>query len=328
MTEAAVIDRDARRLAVLGGIAGLLPAALLFLVILLNSDGPIVKEGLFGDSVLVLVYMSPYLLVLIASPIRQPAARGGLLMALGFLSLVASFSSLAGVSVVLLPATVLIFMAAVKSLRVPERRLFLASLHSLVGLLCASMIVFSFIALFAFEADEPRCSTTIRPADGTVASRQVRPEIRTDGRTMTVAGPGPCTSDIISNPEAARALMVLGAAVSSFTVASLSSAAVGLVRAGRPQDSEPRHSSRTQRRIFPHLLREIPRPVCIETRNDKRRTLTLAVPCHSERSEKSRTRPSLGEILSPPEADSESWVCCGPFQIRLVASYPLSMVPL
>ena len=243
MTEAAVIGRDARRLAVLGGIAGLLPAALLFLVILLNSDGTIVKEGLFGDSVLVLVYLSPYLLVFIASPISQPAARGGLLMALGFLSLVASFPSLAGVSVVLLPATVLVFMAAVKSLRVPERRLFLASPYSLVGLLCASMIVFSFIALFAFEADEPRCLNTIRLADGTVAPRQVRPEIRTDGRTMTAAGPGPCTSDIISNSEAARALMVLGAAVSSFTVASLSSAAVGLVRAGRPQDSEPLHSS-------------------------------------------------------------------------------------
>ncbi len=242
MTEAAVIDRDARRLAVLGGIAGFLPAALLFLVILLNSDGPIVKEGLFGDSVLVLVYMSPYLLVLIACPIRQLAARGGLLIAMGMLSLIASFSSFSLITVVLLPATALVFMAAIKSLRVPERRLFLATPYFLVGLLCAAMIVFSFIALLAFEPDSPRCWATIRLADGTVAWQQVRPEIRTDGRTMTVAGPGDCTSDIITNSEAARALMVLGAAVSLFTVAALSSAAVGPVGGGRPHDSAPLRS--------------------------------------------------------------------------------------
>ena len=214
----AAIDTDARDHAILGGIAGFLAGAFLFLVLLLNSDGPIVKEGLFGDSVLALVYTSPYLLTLVASRTSEPAARGALLLALGFLSLVASFSPFSLVTVVLLPATALIFMAAVKSLRTPSRRLLLVPPYFVVGLVCKAAIGFSFIALFAFEADEPRCSTTIRLADGTIASRQVRGDVSTDGRTTSVTGD--CTSDIITNREGTRALVILSAAVLSFVIAA------------------------------------------------------------------------------------------------------------
>jgi len=80
--------------------------------------------------------------------------------------------------------------------------------------------VFSFIALFAFEADELHCWTIIRLPDGTVASQQVRPEISAAARTMSVIGPGDCTSDIVSNREGTRAFVILSAATLSFVVAA------------------------------------------------------------------------------------------------------------
>ena len=221
--ETAGIDRQARGLTVLGGLLGVLGATVLASLRLFGDDGPLVKDGLYGDAVFGLVYLSPYLLTLVASRTRRPAARGGLLMALGILSLVASFSTFSLVTVVLLPATGAVFMAATWSLRTPGRRLLLASPYFVVGLVCAAAVVSAFIVLFALEEDESRCWTLIRTEDGT-EQWQARPNQGGPDQFMTVSGPGEvrgtCTSDIITKSEGAKALGILLGAALLFVVAA------------------------------------------------------------------------------------------------------------
>ena len=210
--EVATVERDARRLTVLAGVMGLMATAVLGSFRLFGDDGPVMAEGLFGDTVFALVYMAPYLLTLVAARTAQPAARAGLLMALGVLSLIASFSTFSLLTVILLPATGAIFMAAVLSLRSPGRRLVIVPLYLAAGLIVGAAIAFSFIALFALEADEARCWTLSRDDEG-AEEWHSRPNEGARGRQVIRSGQndirGTCTSDIITNSEGARSLGIL-----------------------------------------------------------------------------------------------------------------------
>ena len=221
--KAATIDRDAHSLAVLGGTLGLLAATGLGALRLFGSDGPLLKEGLLEDAAFALVYMTPYLLTFVASRTDHPAARGGLLMALGILSLVASFSTFSLVTVILLPATAAILMSAVWSLRAPGRRLLLAPPYFAAGLVCGAVVVFTFVGLFALEADESRCWTLTRSAEG-AEKWQSRPNQGGPNRLATASGTGDirstCTSDIITNSEGTRALVFLSVAALLFVGAA------------------------------------------------------------------------------------------------------------
>ena len=145
---------------------GLLAAAVLGSFRFFGDDGPVTAERLFADTVFTLVYTSPYLLTLAAARAEHPSARGGLLIALGTLSLIASFSTFSLITLILLPATGAIFMAAAWSLRSPGRRLVLVPPYLAAGLICGTLIALSFVALFAFEADESRCWTLVRNEEG------------------------------------------------------------------------------------------------------------------------------------------------------------------
>ena len=143
--------------------------------------------------------------------------RGALLLALGLLSLVASFSSLAGVTVALLPATVAIFVASVKSIRVADHALGRAAPSFLAGLVGVAVIGLSFYAMFGLRADEARCWALTREAGGQ-ESWLARPVLGGPNKlTLSATGPSVrrsmCTSDIIANSEAAIGVAVLAVAV-------------------------------------------------------------------------------------------------------------------
>lgn len=211
---------------------GLVPAIVLGSLRFLLAEGPERTEELVGNIVFALVYASPYLLTLMASKEKRPAVRGGLLAALGLLSLVASFSSMSLVSLVLLPATFVIWFAAVRSLKVSVRPLATTALATMAGLLVAATVGFSFFTLFGIQDDEDRCWVLSYDSGG--QSRwESRPNVGgpgglspgslSDGPTMMTydggetwqrAGPvvgsrGFCTSDIITNTEAAMSMGVL-----------------------------------------------------------------------------------------------------------------------
>ena len=130
-------------------------------------------------------------------------------MALGTLSLVASFSTFSLLTVILLPATGAICMAAAWSLRIPGSPGVLVPAFFAAGLLCGVFVVLSFIALFAFETDEVRCSALVRNVEGQEVWES-RPNAGGAGRLSIASDQndirGTCTSDIITDSEGFRSL--------------------------------------------------------------------------------------------------------------------------
>ena len=131
-------------------------------------------------------------------------------MALGTVSLIASFSTFPLVTIILLPATVVIFIAGARSLRTSASRLVLLLPFFALGLIFGAVVILSFFALFAFEADEGRCSTLVRNEEG-AARWYSRPN--EEGRLTIVSSQdeirGTCTSDIITISEAATSAGIL-----------------------------------------------------------------------------------------------------------------------
>ena len=202
------------RAATVGGILGIVPAVALGLLGFALSEEPEAFPQLPGHIASTLVYLVPYVLVLIAGAAPNPGVRGGLLLALGLLSLAASFSAFSLVTLAFLPATVVIWFAAVRSLA-DARPLLVTALTGVVGgLLIAAMVGFSFYSLLLAQEGEPRCWTHTRGPDG--HSRwESKPEPQSPG-VLSVSSSGGtrsfCTSDIITNGEAATSITVLAAA--------------------------------------------------------------------------------------------------------------------
>ena len=96
---------------------------------------------------LTLAYAAPYVFALTLIRVRDQAARGGLLLALGLASLIASLSSLAGVALVLLPATAMILVASVQSISAADHRFRRTTSFFLAGLAVPVVLVVSVFVL-------------------------------------------------------------------------------------------------------------------------------------------------------------------------------------
>ncbi len=171
-----------------------------------------------------------------ASGARDPGVRGGLLAAIGLLSLVASFSAFSLVSVVLLPATFVLWFAAARSLAASGRPLATSVPAAVVGLLIVATVALGFFALWGIQNDEDRCWILSYDSDGQPLWES-RPNVGGPGRlnpgplsdgpamvsydggvTWQRVGPlvgslGHCTSDIITNTEAALGMGAVFAAL-------------------------------------------------------------------------------------------------------------------
>jgi hypothetical protein len=210
--------RDAERgtrAAVVGSILGIVPAVALGFLRFVLSEEPESFPQLAGHIAFTLIYLTPYALVLIASGAPNPGTRGGLLLALGLLSLIASFSAFSLVTLAFLPATFVIWFAAVRSLTASRRLPATALPAAVAGLLIAVTVGFSFYTLLLAQDSEPRCWTQTRGPD--LQSRwESLPDPKTPGvLSATVSGGGTrsfCTSDITTNTEAAGSIAVLAAA--------------------------------------------------------------------------------------------------------------------
>ena len=200
------------RPALVGAMIGLIPAIFTGSLRFLLAEKPEYFEQLAGNTAFALVYASPYLLTLIASRERMPAVRGGLLAALGILSFASSFSSLSLVTIVLLPATFVIWFAAVRSLTASVRPVAATMAAAITGLVVSATVGLSFFAPFGIQDPEARCWALSQGTDGQ-SIWESRPNIGEPG-TLSV---GPlsgntrsfCVSDIISNSEAAMSMGIL-----------------------------------------------------------------------------------------------------------------------
>ena len=224
-------SRRGQRAAVVAGLLGLVPAASLGALRFVLGEQPVVQAQVAGSLAFSLVYMSPYLVTLAVSRAHHPAMRGALLLALGLLSMVASFSSLAGVTVVLLPATVAIFVASVKSIRVADHAVGRGAPSLLAGLVGVAVIGLSFYALFGLQADEARCWALTRGANGQETWHATPNLGGPNELALSATGPSIrrsiCTSDIITNSEAAVGMGIL-------TVGALSLIGISRLTWGAP----------------------------------------------------------------------------------------------
>ena len=155
------------RAALVGSILGIVPAVGLgFLRFTLAAEELEAFPQLAGHIAFTLVYLAPYALVLMARAAPNPGVRGGLLLALGLLSLAASFSAFSLATLVFLPATVVIWFAALRSLT-GARNLWATALPACAsGLLIAAAVGFAFYTLLLGQDAEPRCWAETRGPDG------------------------------------------------------------------------------------------------------------------------------------------------------------------
>ena len=216
MDESKANEGRGAQLAAVGAVVGLVPAAVLGSLRFLNAEAPEATAQIAGNIVFALIYLSPYALALAASMVRNPASRGGLLLAIGLLSLIASFSTFSLVSVVLLPATIIIWIAAVRSLRASSRSLTTAIPSFATGLLISGLLGFSFFTLLMIQEPEPRCWELV---EGTAGQSQweSRPFVGEEGESFRVVMGGSglrslCVSDVITNTEATMTLGIIAMA--------------------------------------------------------------------------------------------------------------------
>jgi hypothetical protein len=203
------------RAAVVGAVMGLVTVAVLGVLIFL-SDEPGFAVHFAGKIALILVYASPYLFALAASRAERPGTRGGLLLAFGLLSLVASFSSLVSpITLVLLPATFAILFAAARSLTASIRPLTATLTAAVLGLAVAATVGLSLYTLFGVQDPETRCWVLTLSADGEYVWEDQRPNL-SDPDTLTVSLSGgnirSICSEIITNAEAGMSAGVLAVA--------------------------------------------------------------------------------------------------------------------
>ena len=196
------------RLAAIGAVTGLVAAMALGTSQFLGAKGPEVAPQLAGYIAFTLIYLSPYIIALIASRIRDSGTRGGLLVAVGLLSLAASFSPLALVTVIFLPATVLILFAAARSLSAADRLLATAIPSMVVGLFIAAIVGASYFALFGVFDPESQCWLLSQGPDG---------QFRWESSEGSSSGPLSYgmrffCMDIITNAEAALSVVILAIA--------------------------------------------------------------------------------------------------------------------
>ena len=208
-----------RNITLMGGIVGLAAALGLGSLRFINSEPPEMRAQVFGNLVFALVYATPYLIAIGLSRVHHPGTRGALLMPVALLSFVASFSTFSGVTVLLLPATVLLFVSALRSLLGSAQRLLRTIGRMSLGMVGVVFVVISFLVLLVFSPDESRCWNLVAQPGGQAEWQAVKSQ-GTGNSLQLSAGPHVsrdiCTSDIINNQEAAVSLGLLLASAATF----------------------------------------------------------------------------------------------------------------
>ncbi len=200
-----------------GALLGLLPAVALGMMRLFIGEGPVNGERLAGDLSLALLMAVPYALALVASRVPDPGVRGGVLFAIGLLSLAACVSLIITVAgVFFLPATLVLLFAAVRSLTAASRPLTTVLPATAGGLLLAAIVGVGFYALIFVQDPAPRCWERQRGPDGWQEwQSRPAPADRLGGSSIS-SGPygslSRCTSDIETWSESAVGLAAVATA--------------------------------------------------------------------------------------------------------------------
>lgn len=139
-----------RRLVLSGALLGMMPATALVLLGWLGH--PFADfELLPGMIVIALVLVSPYVIALHALMLERPTAQAPLLLAATVDSFLASFSALSGVTLILLPSTIVLGIATARCFQASTANLAQKAVVSFGGLVASAFIAASFLALFLWD---------------------------------------------------------------------------------------------------------------------------------------------------------------------------------
>lgn len=200
-------------LAVAGAVVGLASGLFLGGLRLANSEVPQLRAEWLGNLVFTLVYLFPFGLSLMA--LRWPAVwRAAVWGAAASLAVLGVFTAFSGVTLVLLPAAVLLAPAALAAFAQTSPRRWPVGV--LVAVVLAALISGAWLALIT-GADDGRCWELVQGAAGGSAWQEV-PYSQSGTVTAPSTGGEPgvvqvlCTSDIITVAEAGAGLVLLAVA--------------------------------------------------------------------------------------------------------------------
>ena len=198
MDERAIAGRGLARA---GALWGLVFVLLLTTIRLVADDKPEQDQPL-GNLALVVVYSAPFVLALLALLLRRPVQRAALLLAAGVLVFFLGFTAFSGISLVLLPAALLLQLAAWRAYMAAKGQTTWPILPLALGVVAVGIA--AFVVLFA--NDDPRCWALVRLPGGEEVweARPVSSTLSTNGRVREMT----CISDIISSAEGAASLAI------------------------------------------------------------------------------------------------------------------------
>ena len=198
------------KLGLAGALLGLALVVGVGIELLLYEHEP--GEGRW-ELAMVAIFLAPYTVALIATFVESNAVRGGFLLAAGLASLAWTLL-LFTLGLAVLPATLLLLIAAFRTLAKAGQPFGTTLALAAAGLGSATLLAAAFFALYTQEDD--RCWETIRFPDG---SEQTRSTDRFGGGVVGPFGApvetsrgtgtpvaGGCTSDVVTAREAAQGL--------------------------------------------------------------------------------------------------------------------------
>lgn len=176
-----------------------------------NSETPQLRAEWAGNLVFTLVYLTPFILSLVVFRWHKPVWRAAVWGAAAVLALLGAFTAFSGVSLVFLPAALLLAPAALASLVQAPSRLWPATI--LIAAVLVTLTAGAFLILMT-GAEDGRCWELVRGPEGETAWRAAP-----FSQSGTVSAPAEgdelgvvrvlCSSDVVTTTEAGMGLLLL-----------------------------------------------------------------------------------------------------------------------
>jgi hypothetical protein len=197
-----------------GAVAGLAGGLFLGGLRLANSEAPQLQAEWAGNLAFTLVYLTPFILSLVVFRWHKPVWRAAVWGGAAVLALLGAFSAFSGVSLMLLPAAMLLAPAALATIVQVPPRLWPATI--LITFALVALVTGAFLVLIT-GAEDGRCWELVRGPEGETAWRAA-PFSQSGTVTAPAEGDEPgvvrvlCSSDVLTAAEAGVSLLLVVAA--------------------------------------------------------------------------------------------------------------------
>lgn len=198
-------------LVIAGSVVGLVGGLFLGGLRVANSEAPQLRAEWAGNVVFTLIYVAPFALSLVALRWRSPLWRAAVWGAAAVLAVLGVYTAFSGVTLVLLPAALLLAPPALAALAQTPAGRWPATL--LIAAALVALISGAWLLLIT-GAEQGRCWELVRGPQGQT-TWQAAPYSQSGTVTAPAEGDAPsvvrvlCSSDVITTAEAALGMLSL-----------------------------------------------------------------------------------------------------------------------